>query len=257
MFNESFCKRKGYFKNLGYTQQKRGKVQMVEIPKTLFQIWIGDRAAPLEWMATWKKTHPDWEYKLIDNSAISQRRFRNQKLINEYIKRREFPGAADLIRYELLHEFGGFMPGADAISLQSTNELWSRPTAYTVYENEIARPGLVSPILASNPNNAFLQTIIDKLHEISPTKIDKAWRTTGNQFVAKMLSEYDNDVVIFPSHYFIPKHFSGQTYSGNGKIYAEQRFGETVNAYAKISLRNKAYRLIGRARSAYFRKIRG
>ena len=59
---------------------------MVEIPKTLFQIWIGDRAAPLDWMATWKKTHPDWEYKLIDNSAISQRRFRNQKLINEYIK---------------------------------------------------------------------------------------------------------------------------------------------------------------------------
>lgn len=229
---------------------------MVAIPKNLFQIWIGDRPAPTDWMETWKQTHPDWNYTLIDNSYISQRRFHNQSLITEYIKRREFPGAADLIRYECLYEFGGFMPEADAVSLRSTNELWSKATAYTVFENEIVRPGLVSPILAANPKNSFLKILVDELNGVPPQKIDKAWRTTGNAFVAKMLSAHENNVVIFPSHYFIPEHFSGQKYSGNGPVYAEQRFGETTQGYAKLSLKSKVYRLGARIRSAYFRKFK-
>lgn len=229
---------------------------MLKIPKNLFQIWIGDRPAPYNWMDTWRHAHPEWSYKLIDNDYIGQRRFRNQHLINEYLKRREFPGAADLIRYEILYEFGGFMPGADAICLKSTDALWTIPTAYTVFENEIARPGLVSPILAANPENEFVKILISELNELQPQKIGKAWRTTGNQFIARMLEKHDNNVIVFPSYYFIPEHFSGQKYTGDGPVYAQQLFGETTGRYGKVSFKNKIFRVLGRIRSAYFRKVK-
>ena len=127
-----------------------------QIPKILMHIWIGHLSAPIKWMDTYKKHHNDWKYVLIDNSYMQSRRFRNQILIDEYIKRNEYPGAADLIRYEMLYENGGFLPASDSICLCNTDELWTEKCAYTVYENEFVRGQLISPILACNPGNMFV-----------------------------------------------------------------------------------------------------
>ena len=228
----------------------------IAIPKQIYQIWIGDRNPPRTWMETWKNHHPKWSYTIIDNEYLKEQSFKNQHLIAEYIKRREFAGAADLIRYEILYENGGFMPEADSICLKNTDELWTQKTAYTVFENEIVRGDFVSPILASDKQNVFVGSLISELNKLKAADLDKAWKTTGNAFVARQLKQTSNDVVIFPSHYFIPKHFTGQTYSGNGPIYAEQLFGETTGGYAQLSLWSRLMRKKGKIRSAYYRKFR-
>lgn len=227
---------------------------MMQIPQNLMHTWIGPRPAPLDWMQTWRDHHPGWDYTLIDNAYISGRRFRNQHLIDEYLKRAEYPGAADLIRYEVLHEKGGFMAEADSICVTATDGLWTAAKAYTVYENEFVRGQLVSPILACDQGNDFVDALITRLTPLDPTEIGKAWKTTGNYFVAKMIAELAPDITIFPSHYFIPDHFTGESYDGDGPIYAKQLFGATTGGYGKPSLRGQWQKLKGRVRSSRMRR---
>lgn len=224
------------------------------IPKNMMQIWIGPRPAPSDWMQTWRDLHQDWDYTLIDNDYVASRTFRNQTLIDEYLKRAEYPGAADLIRYEMLLEKGGFMPAADSICKQNTDQLWVAPKAYTVFENEFVRGKMVSPILACDPGNSFVDALVERLHQLKPEHLNKAWRTTGNYFVACMIEELSPDITVFPSHYFIPEHFTGHRYTGDGPVFCNQLFGETTGGYAKPGIAGKWQKIKGRIRSSRMRR---
>jgi len=204
----------------------------IGIPKTLMHIWIGDLPPPTQWMETWRRWHPDWNYRLIDNGYLSHTTFRNQPLIDEYLRRMDFAGAADLIRYEVLFNDGGFIAEADSICQRNTDALWKRACAYTIHENEIVRKGLYSPILAAEPGNQFVGLLIETLGQLKPHELRSAWKTVGNRFLGEMIANHQPDnLVIFPSHYFLPSHFTGQTYEGDGPVYAWQMWGSTQGLY--------------------------
>ena len=215
---------------------------MITIPNKLWQIWIGPKPAPTQWMNTWPKHHPNWDYKIIDNTVLENKQFHNRHLIDAYLNLTrvdKYAGAADLIRYEMLYEHGGFMPGADAVCVNNTDELWIMDAdyCYSVYENEQIRPGFISPIYACNPKNSFVEKIIDRLHSVSLDTLrnKEAWQVTGNEFLANFVKEISPKIKIFPSHFFIPEHFSDPTsrYTGPDKIYAEQNWGTTKQNYHK------------------------
>lgn len=238
-----------------HTEAGVGLPTNIQIPNLLAHIWIGPRPAPLEWMHSWRETHPNWKYTLYDNAYVSGRRFRNQALIAEYMKRGEYAGAADLIRYEVLYENGGFIPGADTVSLRNTEELWIKSCAYSVYENEEVRPGSVSPVLACDPGNSFVEALIKTLSKLPYYRLGKAWRTTGNMFMMRMISEMKPDIVIFPSHYFIPRHFTGVQYLGSDVVYADQMFGETTGAYSPPNKFAQVKMSLGKVRSKVLRRL--
>ena len=58
--------------------------------------------------------------------------------------------------------------------LRATDELWDKPdAAYTVHESEVAKPGLVSPFLASAPNHPifpYLQERAKRLNDPASLK---------------------------------------------------------------------------------------
>lgn len=204
------------------------------IPRRLGHIWIGPQPAPTEWMETWRAAHPAWEYRLFDNAYLTGRRFRNQHLINEYFRRGEYPGVSDLMRYEILYEMGGFLPEADSICLNPVDDLFTEDKAYTVYEHPNGRPGMMSPFLASNPGNPVLLAVIESLSQLEPAGLTRPWHSTGNGFLRRFrrkIRHLEGDMVIFPSHYFIPKHNNGTIYTGSDKIYADQLWGTTTRAY--------------------------
>lgn len=208
----------------------------MNIPAILTHIWVGPNPAPYTWMNSWVEKHPSWNYNVFTDHDLKNKKFYNQHLIDEYYQRNKFNGVADLIRYELLFEHGGFIPPADAVCLENTEELFVEDIdiCYTVYENEIIRPGYVSPIYASCPNNNFLRIIIETLHELKPHQLSgKVWESTGNLFLKNMIEKHSPKIKIFPSHYFIPKHFKAKTprYEGPDKIYADQKWGTTRKTY--------------------------
>jgi len=204
--------------------------------KQIGHIWIGPHPAPTKWMLSWQRFHPDAPYKLYDNDFILKFKFKNQAHIDEMIDRRHFHGAADLIRYELLYALGGFIPEADSICVKNTDALFSEETCYTVYENEFLRGKLVSPIIASNPNNKFLELLIDQLHEIDPKSLGDPWKSTGNLFCAKMIETHNPKITIFPSFYFNPLHHTGLLHQNYQSAYAIQLWGSTKGTYKSATL---------------------
>jgi mannosyltransferase OCH1-like enzyme len=71
------------------------------IPKKIFQIWIGPKKPPTEWMQTWKDMNPTWEYNIITNDNIPEIKNRKQFDMME-----ELAGKADILRVELLYNHG-------------------------------------------------------------------------------------------------------------------------------------------------------
>lgn len=204
----------------------------MNIVKNMIHIWIGPNPAPKKWMNTWTDKHPDWRYRIFDNKELKSRNFRNRHLIDEYMKRRIYAGAADLIRYEILYDEGGFIPEADSICYENIDELFDQnfDYCYTCYENEKHRGNLVSPIMAANSGNEFLKIIIEELNKVNPkTLSNKPWESTGNKWLGGMIEKHSPRIKIFPSHYFIPNHYDRKVpkYSGKDKIYANQMWGST------------------------------
>ena len=207
----------------------------MNIPKVMTHIWIGPKEPPLKWMNTWKEKHPDWKYKVFGNKELESFDFKCAHIIEHYLKEEQYAGVADIIRYELLYKEGGFIPPADAICLENTDELWIEPEdyCYTVYEQENFRPGFVSPIYACNSGNTFVKEIIDELMDLPKHNIRLPFQTTGNEFLGLFIIRKNPKIKIFPSHYFIPTHFWNPDirYAGTDKVYAEQMWGTTKNIY--------------------------
>ncbi len=205
------------------------------IPKIMHTIWVGEKPAPMKWINTWKEKHPDWTHIFHDNESIFGRTWRNQRLIDVYRERKNWPGVADLARYEILFEMGGAMHGADFICNQPIDELFTDPAydCYTLYENEIAAPGLISPLFACTKGNAFANTLIEGLKDVEP---GEPWKTTGNLYMQKQIErDMPATLKIWPSYTFLPVHWSGETYKGDGKVYGTHEWGSTFVKQNKYS----------------------
>ena len=201
------------------------------IPRELGHIWIGPAPAPDDWMATWRAHHPDWTYTLHDNDVLRTRRFRTRRQIDVYLDRGSYAGAADLMRYEILLERGGFLAPADSVCYRPVDPLLTEARAYTCYENEMLRGELVSPVLAAEPGNPFLEELVRRLADTDPEALAEPWTTTGNLFVTMAIRELRPEITIFPSYYFVPVHYLGPVYEGPGPVYAKQLFGSTRSSH--------------------------
>lgn len=222
---------------------------MNTIPKILHHIWIGPNIAPQRWMQTWIDKHPSWEYHLWDNERVSNTEFVNKELIQNFIDNHRYDGAADLIRYEVLYRYGGFMPGSDCECLLPIDDLLGY-RAITVHENEKFAKNLISPILGSVPNLLLLKTIIDYFRENKDRiysqlmRGDAAYMITGNGIMGEMVLNYGNgEVEILPSNSLIGQWYGGGWgyYSANPthrKRYAIQHWGTGRKLYGSGKYEN-------------------
>jgi len=211
----------------------------VNVVKNMTHIWIGHKQPPLQWMETWQEKHPDWNYRILTDEEYKDTDWVLKEHMTGYYKRQHYCGVADMIRYETLLKEGGFLPPADSICHHAIDELLTEPShfCYTVYENETLRPHFISPIQASNSDNKFVKTIIEKIYAKDPVAMCKnaAFIETGNSFLALETKAQDLNklgVKIWPSHYLIPQHFKAKhRYNGPDTVYAEQMWGSTKGLY--------------------------
>ena len=222
------------------------------VPRRMCHIWIGPHPAPRDWMESWRTKHPDREYRLYDNDYLLSRRFRTQNLVNEYCRRGKWAGVSDLMRYEILYEDGGFIAEADSVCLNPVDELLTDDTTYTVYELPEGRTGMMSPFLASVPCRPVLKAVIDRLVDARPAELNDPWHSTGTGFLRRFFAEnpiLKRDLHVFPSHYFIPRHYKGDVYQGTDRIYAEQMWGTTTKSYDFRKSATAIYKAASKQRS--------
>lgn len=208
------------------------------IPKKMHFIWVGDETKrPNNCIETWRVRNPTWEIVIWGNDDLRDRGWINGRHMAQ-MSESELNGVADMMRWEIVYEQGGFVIDADSICTRSLDDDLLDCEAFTCWENEIARPGLLAAgYFASVPNNPFVGQIILDIHN-EETVIDRmAWETVGPQ---RLTDTYRDNryhgLRIYPSHYFIPQHFSGILYDGPGRIYAHQLWGSTLELYDHIHL---------------------
>jgi mannosyltransferase OCH1-like enzyme len=197
------------------------------IPKIIHQIWLGDQSKrPQKFIDTWKKMNPTWEHRLWTEENMPQSWIKAQ-----FDACPSLAGKADILRYQLLYMHGGFFIDADAECIRSLDDELVDNEAFCCWENEFLRPGLMSNgYLASVPKNQFLLGMLNRIGQRPDMNYHplETWRITGPMLLTETVCAMRyNSLTIYPSHYFIPKHYNGLEYKGNGKVYACQYWGTT------------------------------
>jgi GT2 family glycosyltransferase len=205
------------------------------IPKIIHQIWIGPKPRPKKFMETFRAKHPDFEYICWTEEEMAKRGFKLENQV-AYDRMTEWCGKADILRWELLYRYGGIYQDADSVCLEPFDDTFLSKTAFAAYENEIARQGLVAVgTMGFPPGYPLCRDAIDwiKTHDTCPQTCGlRAWATTGPVLLTNLLNtgKYP-DFSVFPSHCFIPLHFTGVAYEGHKKVHCYQEWGSTKQSY--------------------------
>lgn len=206
------------------------------IPKLMHFIWVGDEAkCPTNCIDTWRAHNPEWDFIVWGNNELHQLKWHNRDHMMDMYNR-ELNGVADMMRWEILYANGGVLVDADSIALRPLDDHLLDCEAFACWENEIARPGLIAAgYFGCEAGNPFVKQIVRDINAEPTVTHNMAWQTVGPMRLTESYRKYNySQLRIYPSHYFIPKHFTGITYQGNDAIYADQLWGSTRHSYDKI-----------------------
>jgi mannosyltransferase OCH1-like enzyme len=212
------------------------------IPRILHIIWVGDDSKrPDNCIDTWRRHNPDWELRVWGNDDLANYGWVNARHMREMAPR-ELNGVADLMRWEILYHEGGFVVDADSVCRAPLAPWLFEGEACACWENEWVRPGLVAAgYVGSVKENPFFGQMILDLQN-TPTVADRmAWQSVGPLFLTESLrmQQYIG-MTIWPSHFFIPRHFTGLEYTGGGRVFAGQEWGSTLGKYDELHKRKVA-----------------
>uniref|UniRef100_A0A0G4HU47 Uncharacterized protein n=1 Tax=Chromera velia CCMP2878 TaxID=1169474 RepID=A0A0G4HU47_9ALVE len=89
-----------------------------KVPKHIHQIWIGPKAPPCMWLDSWRVEFmgkfKDWEYTLWGDEDVKKLSMINQDI---YDREAKYQCKADILRLELLYQYGGIYIDADMLAL--------------------------------------------------------------------------------------------------------------------------------------------
>ncbi|MES3499527.1 glycosyltransferase [Citrobacter portucalensis] len=202
----------------------------MRIPKKIHIVWIGDESKmPHAMIDTWVKLNPGWQIVLWRNSELNSTKWVNSKHIRAMMKSGRYSGAADIMRYEILYNHGGFAIDADSICIRPLEDWLFDSQVCASMENEHAKPGLIANgYLAAEKNSALIAEIIMDIESKKNVLYALPWQVTGPQLLTDTFNrlKYSN-ITLWPSHYFIPKHWTGIKYIGSGHVFGYQFWGTT------------------------------
>jgi len=203
------------------------------IPKLLHLIWVGDEARrPDACIASWRDQHPGWTVKVWGNAELRGRDWVNAAHMKA-MAAREWNGVADMMRWEILFEEGGVLVDADSFCVRTLPDWMLECEAFACWENELVRPGLVAAgYFGTVPRNPFVGRLVEGIRAQASVTDRMAWESVGPLFLTDTWRRegYQN-LTILPSHFFIPRHFTGHAYSGSGPVFARQEWGSTLKLY--------------------------
>lgn len=188
----------------------------LKIPKIIHQIWIGTKLPDefKQYVESWRMYHPDWEYKLWTQDDIPHLTLRNR----ECIEQSRNPGEiSDLLRYEILYQYGGVYLDVDfecLRSLDSLHYLYDFYIGIQPLDSDLVQLGI--GIIGSIPGHPILNGCIEQIRLGWHNKYleQKATARTGPILCTKvfyaMAGKHALCDIALPASYFYPlacKHY--------------------------------------------------
>ena len=170
----------------------------VHIPRTIHRIWLGGEQMPAEhehFGETFARNHPDWEMRLWTDADLAGLDIASA----ESARARTISELSNLVRYEVLHRFGGVYVDTDVECRRALTRLLRGIDAFAGLE----LPGRVgNAILGAVAGHPVFARAAQQTREtlgIGPHPTD----ANGPYFLSLIL-EQEPDVTIFPAELFYP-----------------------------------------------------
>lgn len=199
------------------------------IPKKFHFVWVGDESKrPDHCIQTWSELNPDWELKVWGNAELAEVDWINRQHIDAMAKK-EWNGVADMMRWEILLQHGGFALDADAICIKTLPNWLLEHQAFACWENEHARPGLIAAgYVGARAGDPLIARIVNDIKQEKTVVNKSAWKTVGPRRLTDTWKAMQyTGLSVLPSHYFMPRHHTGIEYSTDGPVFGKQLWGST------------------------------
>ena len=197
------------------------------IPRIIHQTW-DSTAVPrkfLPWMSSWTRHHPHWQHWFWtpeDIRCLFRRRYaRLAYLYESYATHLQ---RADVMRYFILHAFGGVYVDLDVESLRPLDPLLANrscvlseePHEHVYLLNNLGKPNVMNTIMACRPGHPLFKELLR--HLSSYTGNNNAITTTGPSYMTSVVTAYFfnrsravprdrspiDDVTVLPPKYLLP-----------------------------------------------------
>jgi mannosyltransferase OCH1-like enzyme len=213
------------------------------VPRTIHHIWIGPDPLPAEhrdWIESWKRHHPDWEFRLWTEENLPTDPSRP-----EILERLRAPvERADILRLELLHRYGGVYVDTDVECLRPVDEVLGDSRFVAV----CLKPGQVTnTFIASVPEHPLLERALRELRPMETywtlsSPKEQLKQVAGPPLLRRLVPDYaDVDMLdpplFFPStpqerEHAVAVHHMARTWHNvpamrEAMLQAERRLAET------------------------------
>lgn len=181
-----------------------------KIPKILHHIWLGGPMPEqyVLWRKKWQAMHPDWISMLWTDKEVAHLNLENQEYYDETTS---FGEKANLLRYELLYQFGGLYVDTDCECFRAFDLLHHCCDFYAGCEypqrswsgNKIM---IGNSIMASRPGHPLVAKFINNIEKTWHEELQVARSGTryATNIIKKMLPKAEDVIMIFPANMFYP-----------------------------------------------------
>lgn len=179
------------------------------IPRVVHRVWIGPPMPPEfeEFHAEWEQLNPGWEVRLWGEEDIDDLGLVNRDLYDaaaEWTTERLVPRfRSNLVRYELLHRFGGVYVDCDLKPLRPLPDL-AGVDCFAGWERDGEWVG--NSILGSTPDHPFLERLIaGAAQSCRDNRGRPSPQSTGPQYLTRVWRADPGGLHLFPERVFYPR----------------------------------------------------
>jgi inositol phosphorylceramide mannosyltransferase catalytic subunit len=186
----------------------------MHIPKIIHQTWKTN-SIPSKckaWSSSWKKFHPDYEYKLWtdkDNRELIKKHY--PKFLTIYDNYSKGVYRADIARYIIIYHYGGLYVDLDFECLKNMDKLLEDNKCFFAYEPSEhfinGKPKICNALFASTKYNPIFIKFLREAFQRSVIDINRSpVYLTGPEMITNVLNSIqNNNIKIYNSAYFYPK----------------------------------------------------
>jgi len=200
------------------------------IPPVIHLIWLGSTPPSRVDLVieSWKRHHPSWKIKLWTDKDIENFSWTCPRSKNFYEKSGNWAEKSDILRFEILYQFGGIYSDTDVICLKSFEDLISSKITFFagLESNKVkrfGRPLVGSAIIGAKKNSAIVKDCIDFSQTLEEAPTIRQYIRSGPGPITKAsykaLKNINNEnIIIFPCSYFYPMHWEARLSSAEDII---------------------------------------
>lgn len=170
----------------------------------IHQYWTGAPmpAAFSEFAAGWRRLHPDWEYRLWGDCDLPP--LQNQSLFDradELCPGFEGQLRSDVVRYELLREFGGVWVDTDFECYRPIDDLLDGVGCFAAWE--LQDRVVNNAILGCEPGDTFMCRLVDGLSaSVLSGRSRRPSKISGPHYLTAQYRGHEAELTVFPQAWF-------------------------------------------------------